>query len=242
MSRRSIRDLSTLINIPLYTLIFMAILAHSGREDLASYTLVAPLLMTVGQMAFLVASDLVVQERDFETLELTVATPTPFPLVFFPRIAVITSVSFVAIFECWLIIRFVFGVSLTVHHPWLFALTIGVTSLASAGTALITAAIFVFARTARTFQNAIIWPLFLLAGVLVPISVFPGWLQPFSRGVFLYWSANLLRDAMDAAAPERTLINLGALVLLGVLAGLAGSLLIHRMLDLLRREGRLAVF
>ncbi len=204
MSRRTIRDLSTLINIPLYTIIFMAILAYAGRNDLASYTLVAPLLMTVGQMAFMVASDLVAQERNFDTLELTVATPTPFPLVLFPRIAVITSVSFVAIFECWLIIRFVFDVTLTVHHPWLLALTIIVTSLASAGTALVTAAVFVFARTARTFQNAIIWPLFLLAGVLVPISVFPGWLQPFSRGVFLYWSANLLRDAMDAAAPERT--------------------------------------
>ena len=219
----------------------MAILVHAGRKDLASYTLVAPLLMTVGQMAFFVASELITRERGFETLELMVATPTPFPLVLSPRIAVITSLSFLAIVESGLIIRFVFGVIVTVHHPWIFALTILLTSLASAGTALITAAVYCFARSARTFQNALIWPLFLLAGVLVPITVFPGWLQPISRVVFLYWSANLLRDAMETVTPERMLVKFGAIILLGVVGGVIGGVLIHRMLNLLRREGRLAV-
>ena len=115
------------------------------------------------------------------------------------------------------------------------------TAFAAAGTALITAALFCFARTARTYQNTVQYPVYLLSGMLVPVTVFPDWLEPVSRIIFLYWSANLLRDSMQPAAPEGVLAGLGAIAALGIGSAFVGSVLMIRMLNYLRREGRLGV-
>ena len=241
MSRRSIDDLMPAITNPTLTLIFMAVFVYVGRRDLVAYSLVAPLLISVGGMAIFVAAELMNRERDSQTLEIAVACPAPFPVVLFSRIAVITSISLIAIAESWLLLRLVFGASVTIHHPWVFAATMVMTTFAATATALITAALFCFAQTARTYQNSIMYPVYLFSGILVPITVFPDWLEPVSRLVFLYWSANLLRDSMQMAAPEGVLAGLGAIAILGASAAFAGGVLIVRMLTYLRREGRLGI-
>ena len=241
MSRRSIDDLMPAITSPTLTLVLMAVFVYVGRRDLATYSLVAPLLISVGGMAIFVASELMAREQYSQTLELSVTCPAPFPLVLFSRISVITSLSLIAIAESWLILRFVFGANLTIHHPWVFVAATLLTVFASAGTALITAALFCFARTARTYQNSVMYPVYLLSGMLVPVTVFPDWLEPVSRIVFLYWSANLFRDSMQPAAPEGVLAGLGVIAALGIGSAFVGSVLMVRMLNYLRREGRLGV-
>ena len=155
MSRRNIEDVMPAITSPTLTLIIMAVFVHVGREDLAAYSLVAPVLLGVGGMAVFVAGELMAHERYSQTLELGVACPAPFPVVLFSRISVITSLSLIGIAESWLILRFVFGASVTIHHPSVFAATILLTAFAAAGTALITAALFSFADMVRTFQNSV---------------------------------------------------------------------------------------
>ena len=181
------------------------------------------------------------RERDFETLELAVASPASFPAVIFSRIMVITLISLIGIVESWLIIRFVFGVDVTIHHPWVFVATMLMTAFASGGTALIPAALFCFAQATRTFQNSILYPVLLVSGVLVPVAVLPDWLEPVSRLVFLYWSANLLRDSMHTATPEGVLWGLAFMAILGAGAAFVGGALIIRMLNYLRQEGRLGI-
>ncbi len=229
------------ITHPVYTLVFMAVFVHVGRTDLAPYAIVAPLLMGVFSMAIFVASELVARERDEQVLEISVICPAPFWVVIFARILVITAISLVGVIESWAIVRFVFGVSIEIHHAWLFAAVMTLTALASAGTALIAAAFFCLAYEVRTFQNSITFPLFLFSGILVPVSVFPDWLEPISRIVFLYWSASLLRDAMQPGLPQGVLLALFALLGLGFGSVLLGGVLISRMVDHLRREGRLGI-
>ena len=241
MSRRTFQDLVQTITGPSAALVLMAVFSHAGREDLAHYALIAPMLMGIGSTAVFVASEVMTRERDFQTLELSVASPAPFPAVLLARIMVITSISLIGIVESWLIIRFVFGVNLTIHHPWIFAATLFLTAFAAGGTAMITAALFCFAQVARTFQNSITIPSFLLSGILAPVAVLPDWLEPVSRGIFLYWSGVLLRDSLGAAAPEGVLGKLCAMALLGLFGTLVGGVLMVRMLNYLKREGRLGI-
>jgi ABC-2 type transport system permease protein len=106
---------------------------------------------------------------------------------------------------------------------------------------LITSTVYCFGKTTRTYQNALAGPLYLLGGVLVPVSVLPEFVQPVSHAIFLYWSADLLRDALQpvpvANIPER----LGAIAALGLAGGALGSLLFGRLLTHLRREGTLGL-
>src|SRR5206468_2583677 len=76
--------------------------------------------------------------------------------------------------------------------------TLAVTAVAMAGTSAAMAAIFVAARAARRFANALGYPFYILGGLLVPITFLPPWLRPLSWLTYLYWSAGLLRDALSA--------------------------------------------
>ena len=112
---------------------------------------------------------------------------------------------------------------------------------AVAGTALIMASLFVLTRSARTFQNSLSYPFYVLGGVLVPVSYLPDWLRPLSSGVFLSWSADLLRASLAPAPVHRLAFRLAMIVLLG-LAGLAlGRLALGRILDRLRTSGELGL-
>ena len=241
MSRRNVYDLVPIVMQPAYTLVLMAVFVYAGREDLSAYAMVATMLMGVAATAIFIASDLMTREQDFQTFELTIASPAPFPAIILSRMMVITSISLIGIAESWLIIRFVFGVSLAIHHPWVFAATMLLTAFAAAGTALIPAALFSFARSARTYQNSITYPVYIFSGILVPLTVFPDWLAPVSRVIFLYWSGELLRDSMQTATPEGVIAKLGAIAILGVGAALLGGALIARMIHYLKREGRLGI-
>ncbi len=241
MTRRNVEDLFPILTIPLSSAIALAILQSSGRDDLAGYALVAVGLMSIGQMAFFVGSEILATEREGQTLELIVASPTPFYIPLLCRITVLTSLGVVGFAEAWILARVVFGVHVRVPHPTLFATAIMLTVVASACTALITSTVFCFGRTTRTYQNAISGPLYLLAGVLVPVTFLPWFIQPVSRAIYLYWSAGLLREALAESAPEHTAWRLVAIVLLGGAGGGAGAWLSERLLTHLREEGRLGL-
>jgi ABC-2 type transport system permease protein len=241
MSNRNVEDLLPLITMPLYTLVFMAIFIYSGRRDLTGYALVAPLLITVAQMGIFVASEVIIRERGAATIELLVATPASFTLIIWARVAVLTSLGLVGFVESWLLAKLAFNVSVTVHHLELLVATLALTSIASASTALITSVLISFTRSSRAFQNVLTFPLYLMSGVLVPVTFLPEFLQPFSRLLFLYWAGDLLRDSFQPAPPTNVEAGLAAIALLSLGAGLLGTMLIERMVTHLKREGTLGL-
>ena len=241
MTRRNIEDLLPVLSIPLATLITLSILMHARRPDLAGHALVAVVLMTITQMGFFVGTELIVQDRHNQRLELIVASPASYFVLLGTRVFVLSAIGMVGFAEGWLIAWAAFGVRIAIYHPWLLLATLLLTTFAVAASALIFATLCSFGRTPRTVQNAIGGPLFLLGGVLVPVTYLPDFVQPVSRGLFLYWSADLLRDALTAADPIHPIARLHAIFLLGVIGGAIGLALLQRLLTHLRREGTLGL-
>ena len=241
MTRRNIEDLLPIASIPLSTIITLAILVSSGRGDLASYALVAVVLMTVAQMGLFVGSELIAQDRHTQMLELFVASPAPYFVLLGTRVFVLSAIGLLGFLEGWLIAWGLFGIRIIIYHPFVLGVTLVLATFASAATALIVVALASFGRTTRTVQNAIGGPLFLLGGVLVPVTYLPEFLQPISRGIFLYWSADLLRDALQPSAPLHVMVRLLAIASLGGISGGIGFVLVSRMLAHLRREGTLGL-
>ena len=135
--------------------------------------------------------------------------------------------------------RFLFGVRVEVHHPELLAATLALTVLATSGAGVIMASVFVVARSVRNFQNALTYPVYVLAGVLVPVSLLPDWVEPFSRAIFLSWSADLLRDALQPAAVGSAGARLAAVAALGIANFAVGYAALTRMLRRVRASGTL---
>lgn len=231
--------LNEILTNPFFAIIFLGIVRASGRRDLTAYAIVAPMLITLWGMALEISGDIVDSDRWTGVLEGVVATPVGLPTAVTGRVLAVTLLSGVGVIETWLVARFAFGVDIEVHHPAAFAATLVVTALATAGTALIMAGLFVLARSARTFQNTMNYPVFLLAGVIVPISFLPGWLRPAGRLLFLSWSADLLRESLSAAPVVDLLPRLGAIVALGVLGFAFGRVVLHVVLRRVRMLGTL---
>ncbi len=155
-------------------------------------------------MGLFVASEVVFQERNGQTLELTVASPASYVVILSVRVLMLTLLGLVGVAESWIIARLAFRLALTIYHPSLMFITLVATSLASAGTAVLTAALFSLGRQVRTFQNAVNGPLYLLGGVLVPVTFLPGWMQTVSPFVFFYCPlASCAAPSAPQAKPHR---------------------------------------
>lgn len=235
---RSRDSFLVLVNTPFLTLILLAITRNAGREDLAAYAVLAPALMALWSMALLVAGEIVDVDRSLGTLEGLVATPGSFTALTTGRIAAVTTVSLVGFAEAWLV-ALAFGELVVIHHPVVFAATVLVTALATAGTASVMAAVFVLARSARIFQNSLSYPFFVLGGVMVPLALLPEPVQWAGRVVYLSWSADLLRDAVAPGPVDAAAVRLLVVLGLGALGYAAGAWLLRRVLMRVRTLGTL---
>lgn len=239
-THRETDHMMVLITVPLYTVVFLLIVQHADRGDLTGHAVLAPVLIALWAMALMVSGELIEDERYGGTLELAIAAPSRFSAVLAGRILAVTTISLVSLLET-LAVAWLFGVSVTIHHPGLFTATLLLTVLATAGTAVIMSSIFVLARSARTFQNSLSYPFYVLGGVIVPVSMLPDWLQPVTRAVYLSWSSDLLRDTVTSAPVDAAAARLTIVATLGLIGYAIGHLLLRRILAKVRGTGELGL-
>lgn len=231
----------SLVVAPLQTVVFVLLVTGAGRGDLTAYAVLAPALMALWLMALQTSGELISTERENGSLEGLLAAPARFDVLMLGRIAVVTAISLVAFAESWLVGWLVTGSPVPVEHPGVFALTLAVTALAMTGWAGVMASVFVLARSARTFQNSLSYPFFVLGGVFVPVAFLPGWLQPVSDLVFLSWASDLLRDALAPDAVEHLWGRLAAILVLGLVGFVLSRHLLDRALRRVRATGSLTL-
>lgn len=231
--------LNEILANPFFAIIFLGIIRAARREDLTSFAVVAPVLITLWAMALEISGDIVDSDRGVGILEGVVATSVGLPTAVWGRVTAVTVLSGVAVVETWLVARLGFGVEIVIHHPLVLVATLVVTVAAMAGTASVMAGVFVMARSARAVQNTMNFPIYLLAGVIVPISFLPVWVRPVSRLLFLSWSADLLRASLSPRPVVDLAERLGAIVLLGLVGGVLGRLALRVVLDRVRASGTL---
>lgn len=230
-----------LLTSPLYMIIFTMIFSDGGRPSLAGYGIIAPFYMSLWWFA-LVSGGLVIQSDRWQgVLEYQTGTPASFFGLILGRISAITIPSLAAFAETFIFARYALGLHIVVHHWLVFAASFLLTLFAMVGTALLMTSAFAFARNAFTFANTATFPVYLLAGILVPVALLPGWLQPVSKMVFLSWSATLLRGSLYAAPMQSAYLDLLVLTILGCAALLAGFGLLRLILTRLRRSGELGL-
>lgn len=237
VTRRAPGDVLVLVNTPLLAVVFLTIVEHADRPDLATAAVLAPAVMALWSMAVLVSGDIVDTERQSGTLELLTAAPAAVPAVIAGRIGSVTTISLLGFVEAWLVARLGFGVTVTVEHPGVLAATLVATVAATAGWATAMSAVFVLARSARAFQNALSFPFFILGGALTPVELLPGWLRPVADAVYLSWASDLLRAATSPAAIDDAGRRIAVVALLGAAGFALGHVLLARTVARVRRTG-----
>jgi len=237
LGARRLEDLLPLFVIPLGTVVSMAAVSHFGRPDLMPLPVTAGILMTIGQMAFFVGGEAVEGDRREARFEGFVGASMPYSVHLFLRVLALSVLGTLGAAETWFIAYWGFDVALSITRPGLFAACLLLTALSAAGTGVLISALFSMGRTARTFQNAMSGPLYLLGGVFVPVALLPSEIQSLSKGIFLYWAADLLRGCLGYEQKESWGLSLFMIAALGALAFLLGHLVLKRMIHRLAVTG-----
>lgn len=233
---RTPAQLLVLVTAPLFSVIFLSLAVHGGAASRVASAMIAPGLMSMWLISLDVAASVLSEDRYGGRLELFLSTPASLSLVVLGRILAVSVVGMLAFAESWLVARVAFGVTVPVHHPGLVVLALAVTVLAGSFTATLLASAFVLSRGLHVYQNAMSYPIYILGGVVVPLSALPGWVDPFSKVVYLSWCAELLRNSFTATRVPEAGLDVAMALGLGVLALGIAVLLTKHILDMLRRN------
>jgi ABC-2 type transport system permease protein len=135
------------------------------------------------------------QQRNWKVLELLVGSPAPLILVLAPVTVAIAAIGVYSIASTLLWGRLLFGVPFHVAHPLLFVASIPAAVLSIGMLGLVLASALVLYREASAFSQALEYPVWLITGMLVPLSLLPGWIHPVAWALAPTWGMRAVRNS-----------------------------------------------
>ncbi len=184
------------------------------------------------------AGNALARERWHGTLELLVTAPVHFALVLLPVTIAMATIGVYSMVATLAWGRLAFGIPVEVGDPLAFGLAILGTVVSIGALGFLMAVGFVRFRQAWALGNMLEYPVWLVSGFLVPLSLFPGWVRPISWALAPTWGMSAIRGAALGGAPYR---DIGLALLLGAGYVVVGILLVERALRAARGRGTLAL-
>jgi ABC-2 type transport system permease protein len=172
------------------------------------------------------------------TLEYCIAVPPPFLLVIVPLTLATATIGLYSLsatlFWGWLF----FDVPLEFAHPFAFLVALPVTVVGLGLLGLVLASTFILYRNANALSNLLEFPVWLVTGLLVSLSLLPGWVGPISWVLAPTWGINALRDAAIGGNPWP---EIGMCLVLGAVYLVIGHFALQHFERLARERATLAI-
>jgi ABC-2 type transport system permease protein len=184
------------------------------------------------------ASSVLQQQRRLGTLELLAAAPANFALVLLPISVAMSTVGLYSMIATLLWGHFVFGIAMHLVHPLLFVLAVPVTIASVGALGFLLSVACVRYRSAWALGNALEYPVWLICGFLVPLTLLPGWVGPISWALAPTFGVRAIREAALGGSPLDDLLVCGSL---GLAYFAVGVLVVEGVLRAARKTAALAL-
>jgi ABC-2 type transport system permease protein len=239
MASRSAFDglLAVLWPIFFATVAFFMFRAGSDPDSLLFASLGAA-VMGVWTATSVPASAALQRQRWHGTLELLAAAPAHFSLVLLPMTIATATIGIYCMAATLLWGRFVFGIGFQLEQPIAFLLAVPATIVSIGMMGFLLAVSFVRYRTAWAMGAVLEYPVWLVGGFLVPLSLFPDWVRPISWALAPTWGMNALRESALGGTPWP---DVGICLALGGGYTAAGALILNTVLRAARARATLAL-
>ena len=133
-----------------------------------------------------------------------------------------------------------FGHPLTIERPLAFAAALAATLVSAWTLGFLVACVFLLTRAAGRIAEALTYPVFILGGLLVPLSLLPEQVRPLSWVVSLRWGDDVIRaGAAGAPATARPWLLLAATT---AVYAAAARIVVGVVLERVRKEGTLDLY
>ena len=219
------------------TVAFFMFRSGRGSTSLGPVALGAA-VMGVWTATSVSASSALQRERRLGTLELLVASPTNLALVLLPVALATSTVGLYCIVATLLWARFLFGIHVPVAHPLPFALGIVGIVVTIGCLGFLMAVAFVRSRRAWAIGAVTEYPVWLICGFLVPISLLPHWVRPISWVLGPTWGMRAIHAGAFGGNGWADVAMCFGLAAVYVLLGIA---VLGTVLDSARRRATLSL-
>jgi ABC-2 type transport system permease protein len=172
------------------------------------------------------------------TLELIVSAPAPFILLVLPLTIATSTIGVYSLISTLLWGRFVFGIPFHIDQPFAFVVAVPATILGLGLLGLLFASTFILYRNANALSNMLEWPVLLVTGMLVPLSLLPGWAHPIAWVLAPTWGVQAIREAALGGTPWP---DIGMTLLLGGIYLALGALFLRHFEVRARRAATLSL-
>jgi ABC-2 type transport system permease protein len=210
-----------------------------AREGTLLYVSLGAGLMGIWSATLFASGGAIQWQRWQGTLELSIASPAPFLLVLLPMTLASATIGLYSLTGTLLWGRLLFGVPFELDKPLIFLLAIPATVIGLGLLGLVMASTFILWRNANALSNLLEYPIWLVTGLLVPISLLPGWVAPLSWVLAPTWGVRAIRDA--ALGGGNPLAAVGMCLGLGALYLAVGALTVRHFEQLARDRATLSL-
>lgn len=183
-----------------------------------------------------VAAGILQRELELGTLAANVTSVHPGFLVLLGKSLGATTRTVTAIVLTSAATVLLIGAPLQFRAPVLMAVGLLTVVLSSTALGMVLASVFLLTRYGPALSNALMFPIYILGGMLIPVSLLPEFLRPLSTVISLRWAQQFLVGA--AAGQAETTAYVMMLVLTAGYFAL-GILTFNRVVDRARRGGTL---
>lgn len=211
---------------------------QGGDPDALIYAGLGAAVMGIWTATSVAAGSALQRERWHGTLELLVAAPSHFSLVLLPIGLATASIGVYCMVATLLWGRFAFGIDLPVEHPLLLALAIPATLLSIGALGFLIAVAFARFRYAWALGSMTEYPIWLICGFLVPLTLLPNWVPPISWALAPTWGMRAIRESSTGGAP---LADVAMCFLLGTIYVVVGVLGTEAVLRAARAKASLSL-
>lgn len=215
----------------------------SGIESYLSYVVLGSGLLNLWSSIVYSSAGDIERERGMGNLEILSITNVEFIKILYGKILGNTLLglsSLVSTF-CWVAI--VFGERLTISHPLLFVVGFLLMIISFMGLATVVGLLFTLSRSARVLMNCMEYPIYILTGMVFPLSLLPKFLLPLSWILAPTWVVKILHLSVNGFTNlSEVILPVVVLVSLSAVYYLWGVMLFRYVHDKTRRDGTLGVY
>ncbi|HYZ20041.1 MAG TPA: ABC transporter permease [Gaiellaceae bacterium] len=209
-----------------------------GDPDALVYASLGAAVMGIWTATSVSAGSALQRERWFGTLELLVAAPAHFSLVLLPLAFATSAIGIYCMATTLLWGRFAFGIDIAFEQPLLLALAIPATILSIGALGFLMGVSFARYRAAWSLGAMTEYPIWLICGFLVPLSLLPGWVHPISWALAPTWGMQAIRESATGGSP---LPDVGMCFFLGGIYVAIGVLVTESVLRSARASASLSL-
>ena len=218
------------------------LLFHSGGETAGQTLLYVALgsgMMGVWSTTLFGCGGAIAWQRWEGTLELLVSAPSRYDYILAGQTFGAVVLGFYGIVATLAWGALLFGMPIQATFPLILPLSIAAAVVALGSLGMLIATSFVLYRHANALSNLLEYPIWLIAGLLVPVTTLPLWVQAIGWLLAPKWGMDAIREAAIGSSPPW--LAIGMCLVLAVVYYVAARLLLRVVLDKARRDASLAL-